>query len=110
MIFFRRETMLNDIEILPTTGGDKLVQYTMQEGDDEILLTQGIYGQVLDFSDGTSTVIDHEGRVTTLRPDMSLTLVEDNEIIDVTEYEVDDADEFFEKITMDALKGMKETD
>jgi hypothetical protein len=80
---FHNESILNDVELISVPGGDELVSYAMLEGDDVILVTQGVNGKVLNFADGSSTVYKADGEVFTLRSDKSATVVDSEGIDDI---------------------------
>ena len=96
---------LLDINILPTTAGDSLVKYNINETGANFVLTQGVHGQVFDFEDGTSILYTEDEGIITIHPDDSLTIYEDGEIEEIPPNPYDEHTQFFYNSLKKALRG-----
>jgi hypothetical protein len=96
---------LSDVAILPTTAGDSLIKYNINEMGAKFELTKGVHGQVFDFEDGTSILYTEDSWIITLHPDNSLTIYDDGEIEDIAANTYDEHIEFFYKSLIRALRG-----
>ncbi len=96
---------INSIDLLPTTAGDQLVRYSINELGNNYDLTVGVHGKVFDFSDGSIIVYSEDMGIVSLFEDGRMSIYQDGDVEDISATLANKNKEFLNKLIMMSLRG-----